>query len=201
MNVQSVSCQPIKPNYTKSFCGYKEDNNYDLRLLEHERDEWAEVARNKDNKLISAIGTLGVSAIAGALSFCTFKTVAPKGYKTLKTIYNAVANNKIVKQVVSFVVDKAKGLAGKVQKLYSEIKPDSTLGKIKNWVHTKLAKLKEFVGPSYTKAQNKAKEFAAKHNINKEWSKELVKNAGATAVAIPAAVTASNANDEEEGDC
>ena len=196
MNVQSISCQPIRPNVGYSFGNrYDETYDYDSHYFDdmrHERDEWAEIAQNKDNKMMSAIGTLGVSAMAGALSFCTFKAVAPKGYQTLKSIINKITSNNLVKKVSGFVAENAKKLGSKIKTKYVNINPETKMGKVKAFISKYLTKFKDLTKPVYTKVADGVKGFMQKHNIDKAWAKTAVKNVGATAVAIPAAITAGN---------
>lgn len=211
MNVQSINCQPIrplqsKPSFTSGGEGVKpwsvNDDEFDVELnkIEKERNEWEKIAKNKDSKMLSALGTLGVSVMAGALSFCTFKTVAPKGYQTLKSIISTVFGNKLVKKGGAALLATAKMFGKKVKDIHAGIKPESKLGKVVSFVETKLGGIKKQVAPAFKKCVNYIKSFTEKHNINKQWVKTALKNTGATAVAIPAAVTAGNATDNMKGE-
>lgn len=200
MNVQSVSCQPIRPVCqlnTKPAFGdsFDFDDEYcqqcALADLKRERIEMEELAQNKDSKFLSSVGTLGLGVVAGALSFATFKTMAPKGAKTLKTIYSKIANLGFVKKTAEFVKKYARKAGDKIKDLYNKIKPESKLGKVKKF-------LSEKVGGAYGKVKTVLKNFAEKHNLDKAFAKKAANNTGATLVAIPAATTAINSSLAED---
>lgn len=203
MNVQSLNCQPIRPGYqlnSRPSFGhnnniYTEDfNEDDYDFLMQEREDMKRLSENKDSKFLSSIGTLGVGIAAAAASFYTFKTMAPKGAKTLKTIYTKTANLSVVKKMTSFTKKHATKASNKIKSIYNKIKPDSKLGKVKKFTEDKIS----FV---FNKTKNFVKGFAEKHNINKETIKKATINTGSTLVAIPAATTAINSslNSNKEG--
>ena len=216
MNIQSVGCQPLKPMYgnnkVQSFGNrnydydYDYENHYegDIETIKQDRAEFAQMAKNKDSKLLSSIGTLGVGMAAGALSFFTFKTMAPKGWQMLKSVYNGVANNSVIKKSVGFVKEKSakfgKFISEKVSKLYNGINPESKLGKVKKFITDKLAWIAKKMEPVTNKLKSwgtSVKEWTIK---NQDKIKEGAKNTGATLVAIPAAVTAVNSDIVNDGD-
>lgn len=205
MNVQSISCQPLKPSYqlqSKPAFGncdeadYSEDNG--CSRLRKERDDFASMARNKDNKLISSIGTLGMGVAAGALSFFTFKAMAPKGWQVLTKTYKAFTDLGFVKESAKAIKESAVNLKNKVAKWYSNIEPESRVGKTKKFVSEKWSWLKEKTVPLYKSAKEKWLSFAQKHNWTKDTAKAAVNNTGATLVAIPASVTAINSDLQEK---
>ena len=201
MNVQSISCQPIKQAYkAQSFGGpstFDDDRDF-LHELEEEREAYQELA-NKKGSMLSAIGMLGVGIVGAALSFFTFKAVAPKGYQTLKTMYQKTTDFGPVKSTIEFFKRNLKKVwtftTEQLSKLNKKIKPDSKLGKAK-------AKVGGFftnsVKPRWTKMKDAVKAFAEKHNINKLWFKKAALNTGAAAAAVPAGITAANVNQEEK---
>lgn len=211
MSIQSVGCQPLKPthgNVTKvqSFGNNDYDNWFegDLDAIKNDRAEFAEMSKNKDSKFLSSVGTLGVGIAAGALSFYTFKTMAPKGWQMLKSIYNGIANNSLVKKTTGFIKEKSvklgKYIGGKVSKFYNEINPESKLGKVKTFVVEKLAWLAKKIEPAVNKVKTWASATKAWLVKNQDNIKEGAKNTGATLVAIPAAVTAVNSDLVKDGD-
>lgn len=210
MKIQSFGCQPLKPSYqmnSKQSFGSREHEDWfeeDFASIRKNREEMAELAKNKDSKFLSTIGTLGVGAAAGALSFFTFKTMAPKGWNAVKTVYNKIADMGFVKTSVKYVKDKAIALGGKIAKTYNEIKPDSRLGKIKTFITDKINWIKVKMSPVTKKLvewKDAAKAKLVSWGVNKETIKEAAKNTGATLVAIPAAVTAVNSDlKAEEGE-
>ena len=216
INVQSVGCQPLKPMYSNNhkvqsfgnrdydYDDYCDHYEYDIDAIKQDRAEFAQMAQNKDSKFLSAIGTLGVGIAAGALSFFTFKTMAPKGWQMLKSVYNGIANNGVVKKSVGFVKEKSvkfgKFISEKVSKFYNGINPESKLGKVKTFITEKLAWVAKKVEPVTNKLKSWAtstKEWVVK---NQDKIKEGAKNTGATLVAIPAAVTAVNSDIVNDGD-
>ncbi len=207
MKVQSFGCQPLKPSYQlnagPSFGKGHDDYAYEdaeIRELKRERMKMEKLANNKDSKFLSTIGTLGVGAAAGTISFLTFKTVAPKGWNALKAMYNKVSSWGFVQKSAKFIKEKTIALGGKIAKAYDNIKPDSRLGKIKTFIVDKLNWTKTKIEPAPTKV--KYWYTSAKNSIikNKEGIKECAQNTGATLVAIPASVTAINSDlKKEEG--
>ncbi len=196
MNVQSLNCQPIRPGYqlnSRPAFGHNNNihtedfNEEDYDFLIQEREDMKKLSANKDSKFLSSIGTLGFGIAAAAASFYTFKTMAPKGAKTLKTIYTKISNLSVVKKVTGFIKKYATQLGGKIKSMYNKIKPDSKLGKVKKFTEGKTS----FV---FNKTKNFVKGFTEKHNINKETIKKVATNTGATLVAIPAATTAINSS-------
>jgi len=203
MNVQSLNCQPIRPVYqlnSKPSFGNEYDNDYDFRYdegdtednftlenLRQERNDYEMMAKNKDSKFLSSVGTFGLGVAAGAASFLTFKTMAPKGARTLKTMYSKVANLGFVKKSVAFVKKYASKAANTVKGWVNSIKPDSKLGKVKTYLSDKISLVS---GKVKTAVSN----FAKKHNMDKEFAKKAANNTGATLVAIPAATTAINSS-------
>lgn len=205
MKIQSFGCQPLKPSYQHnskpSFGNYEHEDwiEDDFTSIRQSRAEMEEMAKNKDSKFLSTIGTLGVGAAAGALSFFTFKTMAPKGWNMLKSIYNKVANIGFVKSTAKFIKEKSLKLGSKIAEAYRNIKPESKLGKIKtfitdklNWVGSKMSPVTDKIKSWY----GTVKGFVTK---NSDKIKEGAKNTGATLVAIPAAVTAVNSDLKSEG--
>lgn len=206
MKIQSFGCQPLKPSYQHnsqpSFGNYENEAwiNDDFAEIKRNREEMAELAKNKDSKFLSSIGTLGMGVAAGALSFYTFKTMAPKGWNTLKSMYNKVASWGFVKKSASFIKEKSVALAGKIAKSYNNIKPDSNLGKVKGFVVDKLSWVNNKLNPVTTKVKswyNSTKTYIVKHQ---DGIKTGANNTGATLVAIPAAVTALNTELSEGGE-
>jgi len=197
MSVQNIGCQPIKQIYKSQAFGrqaqFEEDDDPFLDELKSEKDEFKKMAENKDSKMLSTIGTLGVSLVAAALSFCTFKAVAPKGYQTLKTIYHKTTDFKPIRATIDFVKRGFTFVGGKISETYNGIKPETKLGKAKTATEGFVAK---YITPYYTRAKGAVQRFAEKHNINKAWFKSAALNTGATAVSVPAAVTAANAHEE-----
>lgn len=201
MKVQSFGCQPLKPSYQMSskpaFGNYEQEYRYDdmdVVELEQQKAEMEELARNKDSKFLSTVGTLGVGFAAGALSFITFKTMAPKGFNAVKSLYNKVASIGFVKKSAKFVKEKAVKLGGKIATAYKNIKPESRLGKIKKFVTEKATWVKTKMAPVTKKLKSWGVAIKEKLGINKASLKEGAKNTGATLVAIPAAVTAVNSD-------
>lgn len=209
MNVQSLNCQPIRPVYqlnSRPSFGYDEDDedseyneldasllNNNYRKINAERAEYETMAKNKDSKFLSSVGTLGLGFAAGAASFLTFKTMAPKGVKTLKTIYLKTANLDFVKKAAGYVKKYAYALGDEIKGLYNKIKPESKLGKVKKFCSDKL------VG-AYTRVKTSIMNFAEKHNIDKPFLKAATNNTGAILVAVPAATTAINTALKEQNE-
>lgn len=207
MKVQSFGCQPLKPSYQlnskPTFGNGYDDYEYEdaeIIALKREKMEMEKLAHNKDSKFLSTVGTLGVGAAAGAISFLTFKTVAPKGWNALKATYNKISSWGWVKNSAKFIKEKTLALGGKIAKAYDDIKPNSNLGKVKtfitdkfNWTKNKMEPVTQKVKSWYASAKN----YVTK---NKESINEGAKNTGATLVAIPASVTAINSDlKKEEG--
>ena len=211
MNVQSIGCQPLKPFNSSSLksqsFGNGDFNCYqegDIEAIKRDRDEFQQMADNKDSKFLSSIGTFGMGVAAAAISFYTFKSMAPKGWQMLKSMYNGVANNSLVKKSVGFIKEKSvkfgKFISDKVVNFYNGIKPESTLGKVKSFVVDKLSWVSKKMAPVTAKVKSMA--TAAKEWLVKNQSriKEGIKNTGATLVAIPAGITAVNSDLVKEGE-
>lgn len=206
MKVQSFGCQPLKPSYqmnSKPAFGHWEHEDWeadDFETLKRNRLEMEAMAQNKDSKFLSAIGTMGVGLAAGALSFYTFKTMAPKGWNALKAMYNKVASWGFVQKSAKFIKEKSVALGAKIAKAYNDIKPESRTGKVKTFISNKLNWVKDKTSPVTNRIKswyNSAKDYIVKH---KSGLKECAKNTGATLAAIPASVTAVNAElVKEEG--
>ena len=206
MKIQSFGCQPLKPSYQlnsrPSFGNYDNEDliEDDFSSIEDSRKEMEQLAKNKDSKFLSTIGTLGVGAAAGALSFFTFKTMAPKGWNMLKTIYNKIANIGFVKKSANFIKDNSIKLWSKITNAYKNINPETKMGKVKtfitdklNWINTKTSPITNKIKTWY----GSVKDFVTK---NSDKIKEGAQNTGATLVAIPAAVTAVNSDLKSEGE-
>lgn len=210
MQVQSLACQPIRPTYhlntRPAFGGFDFDDEvccgdtygeYEVpsiresnKGLNIEREEYEELAKNKDSKFLSSIGTLGLGVAAAAASFYTFKTMAPKGVNTIKTVCSTVASWGFVKKSSAFVKKHALKAVNKVKKIYAGIKPETKLGKVKQFITDKIG----FVA---TKVKTWFNAFTTKYNLDKEFAKKAANNTGATLVAIPAAITAVNSSLED----
>lgn len=203
MNVQGMNCQPIRPSYKlnskPSFGNDYEDYAYknEIDSLKKEQEDLVEMSKNKDNKLISSIGTLGMGAAAAAISFYTFKAFSPKAFSVVKKAVQTVANWGIVKKPAGWIKKGAAKLAQKISTAVKNINPESKMGKVKKFVSDKLASLKTKTSPIVAKAKEQFSNFVKKHNINKDFMKKSAINTGATLVAIPSAVT--TVNDVMEG--
>ncbi len=206
MKIQSFGCQPLKPSYQlnsrPSFGNYDNEDliEDDFSSIKDSRKEMEQLVKNKDSKFLSTIGTLGVGAAAGALSFFTFKTMAPKGWNMLKTIYNKIANIGFVKKSANFIKDNSIKLWSKITNAYKNINPETKMGKVKtfitdklNWINTKTSPITNKIKSWY----GSVKDFVTK---NSDKIKEGAQNTGATLVAIPAAVTAVNSDLKSEGE-
>lgn len=205
MKVQSFGCQPLKPSYQlnsrPSFGNNEVDevDEVDFSSIEKAREEMKEIANNKDSKLLSTVGTLGVGATAGALSFYTFKTMAPKGVSVVKSIYSKIADIGFVKNTVKFIKEKALALGSKIVKMYNDINPESKLGKIKTFITDKFNWVSDKMSPVTNKLKTWYGSLKAYVTKNSDKLKDGVKNTGATLVAVPAAVTAVNSDLKSEG--
>ena len=192
MNVQSISCQPIRQAYNTRPFGNRQETENDEQFreeLEAEREECRELARNKDSKVLSTIGMVGVGAVGSALAFFTFKTCAPKGWETFKKMYNKTVEFGPVKSAIDAAKRGYHAVGKKLSDFNQSIKPDSKLGKVKAfWAKN--------VTPKWIRVKEAVKGFCKKHNIDKLWFKKAALNTGATAAAVPAGVTAVNVNEE-----
>ncbi len=202
MNIQTINCQPIRPVYqlnSKPSFGHDEDfcsediMENDFLDLEQERTDLERLAQNKDSKFLSSVGTLGLGIAAGAASFLTFKTMAPKGAQTLKSIYAKVANFKYTQKATNFVKKYVNIGLDKAKNVLNGINPESKLGKIKNYLSDK-------IGSAYSKVKSKVVDFAQKHKIDRAAVGNTANNVGGVLVAVPAATTAINASLENKND-
>ncbi len=212
VSVHSINCQPIKPSYhlnsKPSFGDIYEDDYYedDFAGLRQEKREWEDFAKSSDNKMMSTLGALGLGAVSGAIGFGTFKAFAPKGFKTLKSLYIKVSNIGFVKKGAAFVTKYAKKLGHKIANWYTNIKPESSLGKVKKF----LDKINPFKKITVKVLKDSNTELSRVLNLTKDSGKITIEinkagmknaglNAGATLAAVPPAVTAVNNGLESNG--
>ena len=195
MNVQSISCQPLKPNVSMALrpafkgeygdcedCGklnFKDEFNA-------AKAEYEEL-KNENSPLLKTMGTIGTATVAAAAGFYTFKAAAPKGFKFLKGMYDKVSNWKFVKNTVDFVKKHTTKLTDFIKEKWGKINPDSKLGKVKGFLSKKATQIKDAVLG-----------FFQKHNFTKDTAKTAALNTAATVAAVPAAVTVCN--EAMEGD-
>lgn len=187
INIQSIGCQPIRKIYSNQAFGRQvsvEDDPF-LEELSREKEGFEEIRNNGGNKVLSTVGTIGAAGAAAALQFFTFKALAPKAGKALLNGANKLYNTKPVKASFDNVCKGFSFVRGKVSKFFVDIKPESKMGKLKSAFNEK-------VRPFFTKMFNSVKEFAQKHNLNREFAKKSLLNTGAVCVSIPAAITTAN---------
>lgn len=199
MSVNSLNCQPIRPSYqlkSKQAFGNSEEvespYKREIDALKAERDTLKKMSDNKDNKLISSIGTLGMGAAAAALSFYSFKAISPMAFKSVKTVVNKFTNLGFVKKSVELAKKGYSKVSEKISKAINNINPESKMGKVKNFISEKMTWLKSKITPITNKIKEKFNKFVEKHNINKEYVGNAANNTIATLVSIPAGVTAIN---------
>lgn len=187
VNIQSIGCQPIRKIYSNQSFGrdFSVDDDPFIYELNKEKAGFEEMRNNSGSKVLSTVGTLGAASVAAAVQFFTFKALAPRAGKFLAGGAKKLYNVKPVKASFDFMGKGFSFVSDKASKFYAEIKPATKMGKVKTFINEKMV-------PFITKQYSSVKEFAQKHNLNRDFAKKALVNTGAVCVSIPAAITTAN---------